>query len=460
MTDKYKAALIVIGDEVLRGQVQDANTIYLAKSLQKVGIQIRRVVVIPDEVDVIAKEVSEISKNFPVVFTSGGVGPTHDDVTYEGVAKGLGLTLKENKTVLELLKKAFPDQPEAKRMAVVPCPCEIVSVKRQGSDGEYSVIKANNVYILPGSPRYFRAGVDAIVPGLETGRRLHCEHVDVWLDEFEIVAVLEEQALRWRGVVSIGSYPQVQKRKTRITLEAENKEALVKVKKEILQMLPIGFDRAKAEEVYRSREEFEHVRKAFDVLEECYSRYKAEEVFLSFNGGKDCTVVLHLAAAFVQMRNLKAPVCLYVTGDAFPEVEEFVSEAASYYGFETLHKDGSIREALVKILKDRPELKACLLGTRKGDPGAHLLEPFTHTDPGWPEIMRVSPIIEWSYNQVWQFLLRHEVPYCSLYDEGYTSLGARATTLKNPLLRDPNDSSRYLPAHSLADDSTERQGRG
>lgn len=79
---------------------------------------------------------SEISKNFPVVFTSGGVGPTHDDVTYDGVAKGLGLTLKENKTVLELLKKAFPDQPEARRMAVVPCPCEIVSVKRQGSDGK------------------------------------------------------------------------------------------------------------------------------------------------------------------------------------------------------------------------------------------------------------------------------------------------------------------------------------
>lgn len=134
------------------------------------------------------------------------------------------------------------------------------------------MIKANNVYILPGSPRYFRAGVDVIVPGLETGRRLHCEHVDVRLDEFEIVTVLEEQALCWRGVVSIGSYPQVQKRKTRITLEAENKEALVKVKREILQMLPVGFNMANAEEVYGSREEFEHVRKAFEVLEECYGR--------------------------------------------------------------------------------------------------------------------------------------------------------------------------------------------
>lgn len=65
-----------------------------------------------------------------------------------------------------------------------------------------------------------------------------------------------------------------------------------------------------------------------------------------------------------------------------------------------MYKDGSIRQALSSLLEERPVLQACLLGTRKGDPGAHGLEPFTPTDPGWPKIMRVSPIIDWSYKQV------------------------------------------------------------
>ena len=159
-----------------------------------------------------------------------------------------------------------------------------------------------------------------------------------------------------------------------------------------------------------------------------FIRYKAEDVFLSFNGGKDCTVVLHLVATFARLRNLDLPMCLYVSGDAFPEVrlqylksdiylnykvqiivtdeesilqvEEFVRSAAVYYGFELIYREGPIRDALAAVLEQRPNLKACLLGTRKGDPGAHSLERFTLTDPGWPKLMRVCPILHWSYSQV------------------------------------------------------------
>lgn len=82
-----------------------------------------------------------------------------------------------------------------------------------------------------------------------------------------------------------------------------------------------------------------------------------------------------------------------------------MEEAANYYGFELERREGPIRQALTSLLKDKPHLKACLLGTRKGDPGAHSLEPFAPTDPGWPNLMRVSPIIDWSYSQVLIYFL-------------------------------------------------------
>ena len=99
------------------------------------------------------------------------------------------------------------------------------------------------------------------------------------------------------------------------------------------------------------------------------------------------------------------------------------------------------------------------MGVRRNDPGSENQDYFSPTDPSWPYIMRVNPILDWSYSDVWKFLLQFNVPYCSLYDLGYTSIGKKSTTIKNPRLQDKNDPSKYLPAHTLEDDSAERFGR-
>ncbi|CAK9801444.1 FAD synthase [Anthophora quadrimaculata] len=458
------AGLIVIGDEILRGEIIDTNTSYLAKKLRASGIKLQKVTVIPDIVNEIAKTVHDASKEYSVVFTSGGVGPTHDDVTYEAVAKGLELKLELHEELVDIYANLFPMEEEARRLAIVPRPCELVYVY---SPKKYAIVKTKNVYVLPGSPKYFELAIDVIVPQLKGSTPLHIEHIDINLNELSIVKILDKHAVRWRDKVSIGSYPQMTpKYFTRIILEGE-KENVLKAKGELFYMLPIqkiqnienGFSDYHARSVFKDAENQAYIKDALDTLQKCYKMYKPEEIFVSFNGGKDCTVTLHLAACVAKLQNVSQLLCLYVTAEPFPEVDSFVERAAQYYNLELIKKEYPMRLALSSLLEERKTLKASLMGMRKGDPGSENLEAFTPTDPNWPHLIRVNPILNWSYDQVWKFLLKHNVPYCPLYDEGYTSLGTKSKTVPNPRLRDPNNSTLYYPAYTLADESAERQGR-
>ncbi|XP_029052450.1 FAD synthase-like isoform X3 [Osmia bicornis bicornis] len=458
------AALIVIGDEILRGQIVDTNTSYLAKRLRASGIKLQKVTVIPDIVDEIAKTVRDASKQYSVVFTSGGVGPTHDDVTYKSIAKALELKLEPHEELIDICANLFPNEKEAGRLTIVPRPCELIYVY---SSNKYAVVKAKNVYILPGSPKYFELAVEVIVPQLRGRTPLHFEQIDINLNELSIVNILDEQAEHWKEKVNIGSYPQpAPECFTRITLEGK-KEDVLAAKAELLYKLPIqkilnlnsGFSPYHARMVFEDAENQPHIYSALEVLQDCYKLFKPEEIFISFNGGKDCTVVLHLAACVAKLQNISSLLCLYVTAEPFPEVDYFVEKAAQYYNLELIKKKSPMQEALRSLLNTRTNLKASLMGMRKGDPGSENVEAFTPTDPNWPKLIRVNPILNWSYDQVWKFLLKHNVPYCPLYDEGYTSLGTKSTTVPNPRLQDPNNSSSYLPAYTLTDESAERQGR-
>ncbi|XP_015608080.1 FAD synthase [Cephus cinctus] len=463
MAKQYTAGLVVIGDEILRGQVTDTNTSYLATRLRAIGVKLCHVAVVPDVVDQIAAEVLEASKRYETVFTSGGVGPTHDDVTFEAVAKGLGLEFNYNKELLKYFSKLFPNEPEAKRLAKVPNPCELVYIN---TPVKFAIVKAVNVYILPGSPNYFEAAVSVIIPQLQKTTPLHNDFLDLPFGEFTIVNLLDSLANKWKDIVAIGSYPQSGERpSTRITFEGNPKDVKM-AKTEFLKSLDrvnniannkLTFEQAEA--VIASGKELHHVKAALDIIEQCYNKYKENEIFISFNGGKDCTAVLHLLASFIKLKGISRLVCLYVTGDTFPEADKFVEEAAEFYGLEMVRMERPIKSALQALIAEKPYLKTCLMGTRKGDPGSRKLEHFAPTDDDWPPLMRVSPILDWTYSQVWEFLLTHKVSYCCLYDQGYTSIGSVSTTERNNLLRDPNDPSKYRPAHFLEDDSTERLGR-
>lgn len=101
------------------------------------------------------------------------------------------------------------------------------------------------------------------------------------------------------------------------------------------------------------------------------------------------------------------------------------------------------------------------MGNRRSDPWSRDLEPICKSSPGWPDFYRVFPILDWSYHGVWQFLRGFELPYCVLYDMGYTSLGEQDNTIKNPHLKieSPDGQVSYLPAYELKDEAYERESR-
>src|SRR5256886_4041194 len=116
------AGIILVGNEILSGKIVDANAAYLCRELRQLGVDVRRISVIPDEIGVIADEVRLFSRDYDIVFTSGGVGPTHDDVTIEGVARAMGVPVVRHPTLVALLERYYQGAPTeaAPRMAVLP----------------------------------------------------------------------------------------------------------------------------------------------------------------------------------------------------------------------------------------------------------------------------------------------------------------------------------------------------
>eukprot|EP00455_Lapot_gusevi_P013403 TRINITY_DN1651_c0_g1_i3.p1 TRINITY_DN1651_c0_g1~~TRINITY_DN1651_c0_g1_i3.p1 ORF type:complete len:246 (+),score=33.96 TRINITY_DN1651_c0_g1_i3:89-826(+) len=207
-----------------------------------------------------------------------------------------------------------------------------------------------------------------------------------------------------------------------------------------------------------------HILHSLAVIRNIFRQFGPAGVAFSFNGGKDSTIALHLVRAVLDelkeempTEGLKSICVIYFSiPNQFPDVEAFMEETSKKYDFSIITINGSYKEGLQHLLQTHP-LHAIIMGQRKIDPEASRLEEVSPTDPGWPQFLRVNPILNWTYDEVWQFLKSNNLSYCTLYDQGYTSLGSTQDTLPNPALRTAEGT--YLPADQLHDDLLERAGR-
>eukprot|EP00271_Cylindrocystis_brebissonii_P007715 TRINITY_DN21351_c0_g1_i1.p1 TRINITY_DN21351_c0_g1~~TRINITY_DN21351_c0_g1_i1.p1 ORF type:complete len:314 (+),score=51.01 TRINITY_DN21351_c0_g1_i1:386-1327(+) len=141
--------------------------------------------------------------------------------------------------------------------------------------------------------------------------------------------------------------------------------------------------------------------------------------------------------------------------DVFREIKDFTHDCVDRYNLELLTYREGYREGVEKVVK--AGIQAIFLGTRSVDPNGREQGVFSPSSEGWPKFMRVNPIFHWTYRDVWDFLRVTGVPYCSLYDDGYTSIGKVHNTFRCTALRRPDGS--YAPAHELEDGTQERRGR-
>ena len=214
------AAIVVIGNEILNGKSEDQNARFLIGELYRLGVSLRRIVVIPDVLDEIAGAVRECSERFDYVFTSGGVGPTHDDVTIEGVARALGRRVVRSAKLESLIRGYFgadADEPRL-RMADVPEDAELVG----GPKLKWPVLAALNVFILPGVPEHFRSKFEAIRERFRA-EPFFARAVFTLEDEFDLAPALGRVAAEHPDV-EIGSYPNFQSSEYRVKITLESKE--------------------------------------------------------------------------------------------------------------------------------------------------------------------------------------------------------------------------------------------
>jgi len=202
----WTAALVVIGDEILSGRTQDKNVAQVAAWLNVQGIRLAEVRVVPDVEAAIVEAVNALRARNDYLFTTGGIGPTHDDITVDAIAAALGVGVVHHPDAVAVLERYYATRggaTEARlRMARVPEGADLIPNRMSGAPG----IRIGNVFVMAGVPHITAGMLDALTGALQGGRPVISRTIGCWVAESEVADVLRETERAHDGV-AIGSYP-------------------------------------------------------------------------------------------------------------------------------------------------------------------------------------------------------------------------------------------------------------
>ena len=217
------AAMLVIGDEILSGRTQDSNLGYVAKFLGALGIDLREGRVVPDVQDEIVAAVNALRTRYTYVFTTGGIGPTHDDITADAIARAFDVAIDYHPDALAALGARYEPgefNEMRKRMARIPLGAELVRNSASVAPG----IHIGNVYVMAGVPAIMRAMMEDILPRLRRGRLVHCATVEAPIAEGRIAEALMKIQQDFSDL-ALGSYPYYREDGFGVQLVARGRDA-------------------------------------------------------------------------------------------------------------------------------------------------------------------------------------------------------------------------------------------
>lgn len=233
------AAALVIGNELLSGKVEDVNVHVLATMLRGLGIELRRVVIILDEIDVIEREVRELAAAHDYLFTSGGVGPTHDDVTIAGVARAFGVPVVQDPSLAKMLRDHYKERTTDGHLQMSMIP-EGASLESHESL-RWPTIRMKNTWLLPGVPEIFKMKLAVVAERLAGGVGFLSRSVFTKMDEGDLKPLLDAIVSRFPDV-GVGSYPKWSEEsyRTKLTFDGRDAARVDAARDAFVAMLPPG----------------------------------------------------------------------------------------------------------------------------------------------------------------------------------------------------------------------------
>ncbi|MBI3292394.1 MAG: competence/damage-inducible protein A [Elusimicrobia bacterium] len=214
------AAIVAIGNEILSGKIHETNANFLVQELRELGLPLKGIFTIPDELPVLKTFFAFLQPRYDVIFSIGGVGPTHDDVTFAGIAQALGLRLVRNEEFATSLKTFYRDQVNdyILKMADLPAGAELI----RDPFLNIPVVRVSNIYILPGDPTIFKKKFLAIKERFRQPP-FALKKIYTSLEEGDIAAPMAEAERRFPGV-AIGSYPRYDHAEYKVLVTIEGKD--------------------------------------------------------------------------------------------------------------------------------------------------------------------------------------------------------------------------------------------
>jgi molybdenum cofactor synthesis domain-containing protein len=230
------AGIVIIGNEVLSGKTQDINSHFFCRELRQLGVEVKKISTIQDEIELIGREVAEFSKHFDFVFTSGGIGPTHDDVTIEGIAHGFGVKVVRHPDIEKRMRQRLGmDLNEARlRMANVPEGSKLLC-----TDAPFApIVQMHNVFVFPGIPKILQERFHNIKEQFRDAP-YYLKNVYVRYGEGIIATMLNDLLVKYPELM-LGSYPVLDllEYKVKVTLESKDQEYLNRALETFIASLP------------------------------------------------------------------------------------------------------------------------------------------------------------------------------------------------------------------------------
>ncbi len=232
------SAILVIGDEILSGRTKDRNIGYIAEYLARVGVEVREARVVPDVEDEIVVAVNALRARYDYLFTTGGIGPTHDDITADAIAKAFGVEIGEDPRALAIMSERYPPgdfTPARRRMARIPAGADLVDNPVSKAPG----FRIGNVIVMAGVPSVMQAMLDHAIQGVKGGAAMLVETIEAGgVPEGKYGDALAEIA-KARPAVAIGSYPSFQDGtfRNQIVVRAREAAALAEAKAAVAAMV-------------------------------------------------------------------------------------------------------------------------------------------------------------------------------------------------------------------------------